>query len=198
MQSSTNNNDFLYYAPLPITVPLTTTAPPPIAAPLTSTDPPQIAASLTFAPTTTLAAPFSTIPQSSQAAPSSNVQPSIPTAPRQIPQQRRHSSRLDKSSTNNQPRRSSRLHHNYVMTHRATSVPTPAPADDSQTCELFRLILDSGATAHMFNTISFFLDYKVSDQPDQHQVRIATGVQIPVLGFGTLPEANIEPCTFLN
>ena len=53
------------------------------------------------------------------------------------------------------------------MTHRAISVPTPTP-DDSQSCELFRLILDSGATAHMFNTISFFLDYKVSDQPDQH------------------------------
>ena len=39
----------------------------------------------------------------------------------------------------------------------------------------------------MFNTISFFQTYRVSEQPSQHQVRIATGVQIPVLGFGTLP-----------
>ena len=156
------------------------------------------AATLLPAPTSPSALQPSTAAVSSSITPQSSYQDTqiaTPTPTLQLLTQtdtsisipyRRHSSRLARPSNNNPPRRSSRLQHNYVTTHSATSIPT-STSEDSQSCSQFRLILDSGATAHMFNTISFFQNYRVSEQPSQHQVRIATGVQIPVLGFGTLP-----------
>ena len=51
----------------------------------------------------------------------------------------------------------------------------------------FTLILDSGATAHMFNTIAHFLTYTPCTSAEQHRIRVADGTSVPVLGFGTLP-----------
>ena len=51
----------------------------------------------------------------------------------------------------------------------------------------FTVILDSGATAHMFNTIAHFLTYTPCNSAENHGIRVADGTSVPVLGFGTLP-----------
>ena len=57
---------------------------------------------------------------------------------------------------------------------------------DSNALE-FTAILDSGATAHMFNTIAHFLTHTPCNSAENHRIRVANGTSVPVLGFGTFP-----------
>ena len=82
-------------------------------------------------------------------------------------------------------KRSLHTYHNNVV-HNITSNAMTSNDMSTDVIE-FTVILDSGATAHMFNTIAHFLTYTPCTHTEQHRIRVANGTSVPVLGFGTLP-----------
>eukprot|EP01037_Dinobryon_pediforme_P018408 gene18408-18678_t len=68
-----------------------------------------------------------------------------------------------------------------------TTENPPETIPQSSTLTEFKIILDSGATAHMFNNIAHFVTYTPCNNPNDHRVRVANGASVPVLGFGKLP-----------
>ena len=79
-----------------------------------------------------------------------------------------------------------RSEHKSLVVHTMTKAPPPR-VSNGDTPEHFTVILDSGATAHMFNTIAYFITYTPCTSTDTHRIRVADGTSIPVVGFGTLP-----------
>jgi len=102
----------------------------------------------------------------------------------------RRSLRLLSNSTSQRPstiiltkKRFLYTHHNNTV-HSITSNALTSPNTGTDELE-FTVILDSRATAHMFNTIAHFLTY--IPYKENHRIRDADGTLVPVLGFGTLP-----------
>ena len=60
-----------------------------------------------------------------------------------------------------------RSEHKSLVVHTMTKTPPPR-VSNGDTPEHFTVILDSGATAHMFNTIAYFITYTPCTSTDIH------------------------------